>query len=145
VKWDLCDQDKEDYEQELRIQQWLDQTGNQNRIDLKHINREGNARNTLVRASFSLDQEIKEDSTGTFADFIAGDPTGGSSLGGSLGHDSRDAAAALDAYLACLGFNEEDTEWLIEKLKSLEKMKLKPSLKFQSDLEWSLPLPNCDP
>ena len=144
AKWDLSQEDLDDYEQEKQIQEWLARSGNKNGIDLVHINSKGNARNTRVRASVSLDQEIQTDSKGTFADLIAGHSDGSSSLGRPDAENPRDAAATLDGYLALLGFNEEDTEWLIEKLKSSDQMRKTRLRRYRIDSEsWEL-LTNLD-
>lgn len=128
----ITEQDEEDFEQELQIKKWLE-TQQQGAVefDFKSINRKGNARYLGVRASLSLDQKVSEDSTGTFADLIAGSDGRDLYCG-----EVPDAETYLDAYLSCLGFDEEMTEWLIKKLKSsmdLNSLRFEKSL---TDLEW---------
>ena len=71
-KWGANEQDLEDFEQEKLIQDWLRENGGDTEFEFKHISSKGTPRNTLIKASFSLDQEIKTDSSGTFADLIIG-------------------------------------------------------------------------
>lgn len=129
-KW-LCEQDADDFEQELSIQKWLESQDEAPEFDFKHISSKGTARNTLVRASFSLDQKITEDSSGTFADLIAGS-------------DGRDLFSGneptlediLDAHFVFLGFDEELSEWLIKKLKSSQPNDKLLLERFLTDSEW---------
>lgn len=69
----INEEDEEDFEQEKLIKEWLEREGRDGEIELKHISRKGTARNTLVKASISLDEKMSDDdSKGTFADLIAG-------------------------------------------------------------------------
>ncbi len=68
----LSAQDQEDFEQEMHIKAWLEREGRAADFGYEHINRKGNARNTLVRAHVHLDAKVQEDGSGTFADLVAG-------------------------------------------------------------------------
>jgi hypothetical protein len=113
LKW-LCEQDQEDFEQEQKIKEWIAKVDKEATVkfDYKHINSKGNIRNTLVRASSSLDQEIQTDAKGTFADLVAG-------CDGRDLYCGREPSVSeiLDAYLYFLGLSEEDSEWVIKTLK----------------------------
>jgi hypothetical protein len=128
----LSQEDEEDYEQEKAIQDWLKTQQRANdKFNYQYINSKGNARNSRVRASFSLDQKIKEGETGALADFVAG--SDGRDL---YNGEAADAGEYLDAYLACLGLDEETSEWVVKTLKlSVGQSKLHLET-FLTDLEW---------
>lgn len=131
----LCDQDIEDHEQEKLIQSWLNQKGNP-KFEYQHINSKGNPRNTLVRASFSLDQKIKENSTGTFSDLIAGCDGRDFECGRESFETSIDPRKIMRDYLLNMGFNEEEVLWLIKiMLLSIRQNKL-PLEKYLIDSDW---------
>lgn len=112
----ICDEDIEDYEQELRIKEWLNREGIDG-FELKHITRNGTARNTRVRASISLDQKISEDSTGTFADLIAGSDGRDYFFGEECDEGSKpDKRELLKGYLSEIGFLKGEIKWLMEKM-----------------------------
>jgi len=110
----LSKEDYDDFDQEKNIQIWLEnnfQAGN-GAFDFKYINRKGTARHSRVRASLSLDQKIREDSTGTFADIVGG--CDGRDL---YTGDSPDANHILNEYIKALIPEEEITRWLLQILK----------------------------
>lgn len=113
-KWGINDQDQDDFEQEVLIQQWLESQGHGG-FDFKHISRKGTARNTLIAASFSLDQEIKIDGagSGTYADLIVG-RDGRDLFDGDNNDEEQDPYAELCGYVgAILGLvrGAEAREW----------------------------------
>jgi hypothetical protein len=128
MKW-IQEQDEEDFEQEKKIKEWLGDSNEQ--FDFKHISSNGTARNTLVKASISLDQKIQEDSSGTFADIIMG--SDGRTLYG--GHDI-DPNEIIDGYLYCLGFSEGDSEWIVKMLKLWGEKNSWLLEKSQKNSEW---------
>ena len=139
------EQDIEDYEQELEIQKWLASTGNQGGIELKHINSKGRPSNTLVTASFSLDETLREDSTGTFADIIAGHSDGSSCLGDAYGEDREAPSRTLDVHLMLMGFSKKERLWLIKMLKLSGKMNNRThSPKYLTDLVSWEPSIDCE-
>ena len=132
MKW-LCDKDQEDFEQEKLIHEWIiSQQQSDIEFDFKHINSKGNARNTLVRASFSLDQKISEDTKGTFADLIAG--CDGRDLFSGADIDC-DAATLIRIYLMELGINGGLQEWVIKTLLWSMNQKGWHSLTSETDSE----------
>jgi hypothetical protein len=134
-KWSTNDEDQEDFEQEKQIQEWLKSQGNASSFEFKHINRNGRARNTLVKAAISLDQEIREDGSGTFADIIAGsdgrDLFGGDEFDGT----ERDPLQKISGYLSALGFEQGEVICLIRTLKSSIDQNKWRSEKSQKSLE----------
>jgi hypothetical protein len=136
-KW-IADEDVEDFEQEQKIREWLNKNGetkpDHSGFDFKYISSKGTARNSRVRASLSLDQKIQEDSRGTFADIIAG------SDGRDLYRGEEPSAdQILDAHLACMGFDEELSEWIIKTLKLSVNQKKTPYEKFLISLLSEIP------
>lgn len=133
----ICEQDEEDHEQDKAIKNWLENNpqGRDVDFDYKFITRKGTARNTLVRASFSLDREISEHGTGTLADFVKGSDGRDLYSGDSVSPD-----VAIDAYLYFLGFEEELTEWIVKMLKLSANQSNWLSEKYQTDSEWSIQL-----
>ena len=117
MKWATNEQDDEDFEQERLIEQWLEREGKSGSIDLKHITSKGTVRNTLVKASISLDQEITQDGGGTFADLIAGLDGRDLEIGSLECDPEGDAREQIFWYLSALGFNQGEIEWLIKTLK----------------------------
>lgn len=128
------DEDYEDFEQEKKIKEWLSNSSSENAgssFDFKHLTRNGTARNTLIRAAFSLDQNITDDSTGTLADFVTG----------SDGRDLYDGDATssiefIDAHFNGLGITGELKTWVIKTLKSWATTNTSHSEKFLIDSEW---------
>jgi len=112
MKWDINDEDQADFEQEKKIQEWLAQQGGIEQFDFKHITRKGTPRNTLIKASISLDQQISEDGPGTFADLIGGFDGRDLFNGDDFGKDEL----SLDDWLAFFNFKQEDLEWLRKTL-----------------------------
>lgn len=136
-KWGAGEEDLEDYEQERVIQEWLKREGRVGEIELKHITGKGNVRNTLLKASFSLDQRIStEDGSRTFADLIAGSDGRDLECGGVVDEFERDPEEQISGYLFALGFNQGDVKWLIKifKLSIKENMQLFPTSAIDS--EW---------
>jgi len=135
-KWDTNEEDKEDYEQERRIQEWLKQQGNSAEFGYEYINRKGNARNTLIKASVRLDQKIGEDGTGTFADLIVGSD-GRDLVGGDEPLDPEvEAREIIHGYLFALGFQHEEILWLIKTLKLSVSESKSLFEKLAIDSEW---------
>lgn len=134
-KW-TCEQDEEDFEQEKLIKDWIGQRRDVE-FEFQHINRKGNARNTLIRASISLDQKIGEDSSGTFADLIAGSDGRDLECGPEPDEVERDFKKEISGYLSVIGFKEKEIECLIKiMLRSLTQKKQSPSGRSLIDLEW---------
>lgn len=72
-KWGICEQDKEDFDQEKIIQEWLKREGRTEQLEYKHISSKGTPRNTLDTRSIRLDQKVSDgESSRTYADIIAG-------------------------------------------------------------------------
>lgn len=136
----LCDQDREDFEQEKRINEWLnrDHPGRTDSVDCKHINRKGNARNTLVRANFSLDQQIvKHDArSGTYADLVAGSDGRDLENGDSDYHFEEYFNGLVDETLTALGLHAKEIEWLKNLWLHSEMLNELLSLTSMTDLEW---------
>lgn len=136
-KWGANEEDIRDFEQEKIIQDWLNSEGRTGEIEFQHITSKGNVRNTLLKASFSLDQEISsEDGGRTFADLIAGSDGRDLECGGVGDELERDPEEQISGYLSALGFNKGDIKWLIKifKLSIKENMRLFPT--SVTDLEW---------
>jgi hypothetical protein len=133
-KW-ISGEDFEDCEQEKLIQAWLKEQGNVGAVELKHINRKGTARNTLVKAEVRLDQKVREDGESTFADFIAG--CDGRDLYGGGGSDELEPEPQdkIHGYLFALGFNQGEIKWLIRIFKSSITERQLHSEKFLTDSE----------
>ncbi len=134
-KW-LCAQDQEDFEQEKLIKEWLKHEGNDSEFGYQHINRKGNARNTLVRASISLDQKITEDGQGTFADLIAGCDGRDLVCRDDTDESPAEAIEVIYGYLSALGFNKGEIEWLTRTLKLSILENNSHFEKYRIDLEW---------
>jgi len=126
-------QDEEDCEQEKLIQEWLKQQGKVGAVELKHINRKGTARNTLVKAEVRLDQKIGEDTETTFADFIAGSDGRDLYSGGSADDIKSEPIEKIHGYLFALGFNQGEIKWLIKIFKSSVTKRQLHSEKFLND------------
>lgn len=129
----LSQEDIDDFEQESLIKEWLEKSKKSAGFDFKHITSKGTARNTLVRASVSLDQKISEDGPGTFADLIAG--SDGRDL---FEREDINYAGIIDENLFYLGLDEELSEWVLKTLKLSTTLNLKRSRyrKFPIDSEW---------
>lgn len=134
MQW-LCAEDEEDYAQERLIKEWLEREGGARDFEYKHINRQGNARNTLVRAQVRLDQQINEDGSGTFADLIAG--CDGRDLEcGRSDHEANDASTSaadrleneFDLFFDAIGASEETKIWAKKSVKSAESLRQLRSL-----------------
>lgn len=114
----VSDQDQEDYEQERAIQEWLRKSSPERlgEFESKHITRKGTARNTLVRANFSLDQEIRRDEPGggTYADLIAGFDGRSLEDGNADYHFREHFIGTVWETLTALGLNRGDIECLIK-------------------------------
>jgi hypothetical protein len=121
---DFLEQDKEDYDQEQKIKEWLEnRQGTDGEFDYKYINSKGNVRNTIVKGQ-RLDKELPEDSTATLHDIVAGCD------GRDLEYrDNVNLYNEIDKYLACLGFDEEMSEWIIKKM--LRFSELQSNLPFE--------------
>lgn len=111
MKYGISEQDEEDYEQEKLIKEWADKNDIRG-LEYEYINSKGGARNSLVRASFSLDQEIGEDGGGTFADIIAGCDGRDLECREEFDDTTRDLDQEISWYLFALGFNQEGVVWL---------------------------------
>lgn len=130
MRW-TTDEDVEDYEQERAIREWLSRENKSDDFNFTAITRNNTVKRTNLRAAFSLDQKLSIDGEDTFYEVVAGD-------------DGRELYQAneirpeeyIDAYLSCMGFNEEDTEWLIATLKLSERASRSRFEKFLIDLEW---------
>jgi hypothetical protein len=134
-KW-ICAQDEEDFEQEKLIKQWLEREGRVEQIDYRHINSKGHARNTLVKASISLDQKVSDEADGArFGDLIAGSDGRDLECGGELPEPEREAEEIIHGYLFALGFNQGEVECLVKILKSSIKVKQSLCEKSATDLE----------
>jgi hypothetical protein len=135
-KWDVNDQDQEDFDQEKQIREWLEREGNTGTVEFKHINSKGRARNTLLKGSISLDQEITDDGAGTFADIIAGSDGRDLECGPCIDEPEREPQEKIYGYLSALGFNQGDLEWLIKMLKLSNQENKRHSEKSPIDSEW---------
>ncbi len=141
-KFGPSEQDEEDCEQEKLIQEWLKQQGSAAEFEYKHINRKGSARNTVVRAQVRLDQKIKDDTAGTFADLIAG--CDGRDLECRLdGVPTEPKAAAeildssIDWFFDAIGVTEDTKQWAKNSLKSAESLRRLRSL-MKDDEPWEI-------
>ena len=107
MQWQINEEDTDDFEQERAIQAWIKSEG-PIEFDFKHITSKGTARNTLVKASFSLDQKMSDDTgSGTFADRIVG--SDGRDL--VIGDDFREEPDEVANF-------KTDIEWLLACVKS---------------------------
>lgn len=133
-KWSVNEEDEQDFEQEKIIQEWISQQSARE-FEFKYINRKGNARNTTFKG-ISLDQKIKEDGSGTFADIIAGCDGRDLECGREPDEVDVDPKDQIESYLLCLGFAKGEIECLIKLLKKLilENKSLLP--KSAIDSEW---------
>lgn len=129
----LSDEDLKDYEQEISIKKFLHSIGeSDDGFDFKYINNKGNPRNFRVRASISLDQKIRKDSTGTFADIIAGSDGRDIEDGRYTEFDEGDA---VERILTALNIKGELKKWT-KKMLLLKEIKIsKRWKKFQSNSE----------
>lgn len=116
MKWSTNEQDIEDYEQEKQIEEWLGKR-NSSKFEYQYINSKGNARNTLIKASFSLDQEIGKDGGGTFADIIIGSDGRDLECRREFDDSRRDLEEEISWYLLALGFKREELSCLKKILK----------------------------
>lgn len=144
-KYGPSEQDQADFEQEKLIKEWLEREGRTDEFGYQHINRKGLARNTTVRAQVRLDQQIREDGTGTFADLIAG--CDGRDL--ECGRDSdetpdRQETAAdrleseLNLFFDAIGVSEGTKKWGMKSVKSAESLrKLQSLMKEEKQLQIS--------
>lgn len=136
----LCDQDREDFEQEKLINEWLNQSqpGRPELLEQRHINRQGNARNTLVRASFSIDQSIGKDNPrgGTFADIVAGSDGRDLENGCSDYHFDEHFNGTVWETLTALGLDSGDISCLIKMWLHSGNLSEKLSLTSMIDSEW---------
>jgi len=106
-------------------------------IELQHINSKGRARNTLVKASISLDQQVGQDSDSCrYGDLIKGSDGRDLELGSLEPDPEVEAREIIHGYLFALGFNQGDVTWLetILKLSIAGSEKLYRTL--VSDSEW---------
>lgn len=70
----LNNEDLEDYEQEKRIQEWLKKNNLESEFEFSSINSKGNAKHVGDIGSFSLDQQISDESgSSSFAEIIEGE------------------------------------------------------------------------
>lgn len=134
-KYGPSEQDEEDFEQEQRIKEWI-ASQNGGEFGYQYINSKGNARNSGIKASVSLDQKITPDGTGTFADIIAGHDGRDLECGVGADEDEIDPGEKIEVYLLALKFAKEEIPWLIIILKKLilENKSLLP--KSAIDSEW---------
>lgn len=135
MKWDKCEQDIEDFEQEKQIQEWLSQNGN-GEFEFKHITSKGTARNTLIKAAFSLDQEISVNGSSTFSDLIAGSDGRDLECGPITDELEPDAREKISGYLFALGFNQGDVKWIIKTLQLSTQRNKSHFEKSLIDSEW---------
>jgi hypothetical protein len=137
-KWQTNDQDQEDFEQEKLIERWLERAGKSGSVELVHISSKGTARNTLIKASVSLDQRISEtgEGTGTFADVIAGSDGRDLDFGESDHDPEVEAREQIFWNLSALGFEEGEVLCLVKILKLSIQETSSPSRTFRNDLEW---------
>jgi hypothetical protein len=133
----ISEQDIDDYEQEKQIQEWLEREGKSGAIEFKHINRKGNARNTLVKAHVRLDQAVGDegDGTRTFADIIAGSDgrdleCGVDSDGTSSGPETATERlnSEIDFFTDAIGLGEGTKKWIRKTLQSAESLRQLRSL-----------------
>lgn len=136
----LCDQDREDFEQEKRINEWLnrDYSGRPELLESWHINRKGNARNTLIQARFSLDQNVRKDDArgGTFADLVAGYDGRDLENGDGDYHFREHFESTVTETLQALGLREREIEWLKNLWRHSETINVWHSQTSMTDLEW---------
>lgn len=143
MKWAISDEDNADFEQERLIQQWLKSEGRDGSIDYRYINRKGNARNTLVKASISLDQTISDEGNGgTFADLIAGSDGRDLECGGGLVEpEPKTPQEYLDDqinwFFETLGVSEGVKKWAKKSLKSFESLR-SLALLMRDDEPWEI-------
>ena len=133
----ISEEDEEDFEQEKKIRDWLNESGSKERFDFKSINREGNARHIGVNAAFSLDQKVGEDTDTTFADFVAGSDGRDLFSGGDAGPTEYLDWEQLQDYLAMLGMDERLMEWVTKTLRWSVLNNKKLFRKLLTDLELS--------
>src|SRR5947208_2674604 len=113
----LATEDIEDFEQEKRIKEWLENQGIGPERDLQpYTTSKGTARNSRVRASLSLDQKIQDDSKGTFADIIGGSD-GRDLCNGRPIEPEIEAREIVRQYLDCLLKKRELVLWVEKTLK----------------------------
>ncbi len=133
----VCAEDHEDFEQEKLIQEWLKREGRSGQLEYHHINSKGNARNTLVKASISLDQKVGDEIDGArFGDLIAGSDGRDLECGSDPPETEREAEEVIHGYLFALGFNQGELEWLIKMLKLSMEQKQWLLEKSPTDSEW---------
>jgi hypothetical protein len=108
----VCDQDREDFEQEKRVNAWLAEAHPGRALEATHTTRHGTARNTLVRAAISLDQPVIEGETLSFADLIPGKDGRELEAGNPEFHFQEHFDGVVEQTLDALGFNEGEIGWL---------------------------------
>jgi len=144
----VCAQDEEDFAQERAIQDWLEREGRVDDFGFEHINRKGNARNTLVRAQVRLDAKVQEDGSSTFADLIAGcdgrdlECAGGDRPADGDAEPTYSAAvhleSELDLFCKGIGLTGGETEWVKKSVKSAASLQnLRSLMKEEKHSEWS--------
>lgn len=139
-KYGPSEQDEEDCEQEKLIKEWLKQQGANEQFEFKHINSKGTARNTLVRAQVRLDQQVFDDSAGTFADRIAGCDgrdleCGPDALSVEPETPEERLNSSIDLFFEAIGLSEEIKQWATKLLKSRETLK-SLTLLMNDDAPW---------
>jgi hypothetical protein len=135
-KYEICEQDLEDYEQEKLIQEWLKREGRTDEFESKYISRKGTARNTIDKRSIRLDAQISDEhGSGTYADIIAGSDGRDLECRGDGDEVDRGPAPAaerleseLDLFLDAIGVTEGVKAWAKKSLKSAESLRSLRSL-----------------
>ncbi len=130
--------DTEDFEQEMRIREWLKCEGMHDEFEFQHITRKGTARDTRIGAHggfVRLDQKIGDDESSTFADIIAGCDGRDLERGEQLDEPPIDPYDQISGYLLAIGVKQKEIPCLQKILKSSIRQSMWRSEKFQIDLE----------
>jgi len=149
-KYETCEQDVEDFEQEKLIQEWLDQTG-AGEIEFKYISRKGTARNTLDKRSVRLDAQVSDEAgSRAFADIIAGSDGRDLECGGVVDEsEPKTAAEKLDEniyfFFDAIGVSEETKVWAKKSIKSAESLRKLPSLMKDDEPSNTLEISSVSP
>src|SRR6266540_571563 len=125
-KFGLSNEDIADFEQEMLIKNWLKDKD----IDFKfnHISSTGQAKNTLIKSSISLDQKCSDESKNLFSNIIADQK--------EQYTESEDPENVIIRNLNGLGFKDGVETWLVKILKLSESLSYKHYLKYRKNLAW---------
>lgn len=129
AKFYLTKQDLEDYEQEKRIQEFLQREGKDvSGIAFRYLTRSGRPKSSQTPASISIDQEIKDGESGRYLDTIGKcSEEIENFINGGIDTEEVDPEKQIGIYLEALGFKGRVLSWTKRMLrKSLKIKKFQP-------------------